>query len=360
MATTFDISGLTLNPEEKKAFAEFIVERSLSLPLMNAIHDIVNGITVDERIVLAGLMGKSGLKGTGNCTPQSSGAKATMSEKTWTPKLIEDRLEHCQAEIDALFKAYYTKIRSAEQLFDISGTDEQKFVALLLSETIQPTVMRAAWLGDTGVAASGAATAGLKSAGNVKFYDYFEGLWEQIFTGVGTSSIAKITIDKNALTTTAAQTALDSDEAYLLMESIWAASDSRLKEDLSAVMMLTNGLWENYRKFLISKSQTFSIDITQNGLQTLDFNGKKVINMQNIWDKDLLADFEDNSTNHAYYLPNRAVFTVPSNIPIGFLNENDLKNIKFWYSEDDKVNRFEYGFKIDAKVIEDYLITVAY
>lgn len=360
MATTFDISGLTLNPEEKKAFAEFIVEQSLSMPLMTAIHDIRNGITVDERIVLAGLMGKSGLKGTGGCTPQSSGAKATMSQKTWTPKLIEDRLEHCQAEIDALFKAYYTKIRNAEQLFDISGTDEQKFVAMLLSETIQHTVMRAAWLGNTGVAVSGAGDSGLISAANVKFYDYIDGIWDQIFTGVTAGDIAKVTIDKNALPTKAAQVALDTDEAYLLLEAMWAASDSRLREDMNSFFMVSNSLWENYRKFLITKSQAFSIEITQNGLQVLKFNGRNVINMQNVWDKDILADFESDSTNHAYDLPNRAVFTTKENIPIGFLNENDLKNIKFWYSEDDKVNRFEYGFKVDAKVVEEYKITVAY
>ena len=82
--------------------------------------------------------------------------------------------------------------------------------------------------------------------------------------------------------------------------------------------------------------------------------------METVWDLVLFPYFYDNTVNQAYYLPNRIVFTIPENIPIGTLNESDMTNLKMWFSDDDNKYKTKYGFSEDAKVLEEYLIVVGY
>jgi hypothetical protein len=59
-------------------------------------------------------------------------------------------------------------------------------------------------------------------------------------------------------------------------------------------------------------------------------------------------------------LPHRIVFTVPNNIPLATLNENDFTELEQWYNIDDRENKTAYGFTLDSKELEEYMITVAY
>lgn len=88
---------------------------------------------------------------------------------------------------------------------------------------------------------------------------------------------------------------------------------------------------------MIKAGTAYDINILQNGLQTLKYRGRIVINMETIWDADLQADFVNNTTNNAGYLPNRAVFTYATNIPIATLNEGDLTSSLFGIKKSVKI-----------------------
>lgn len=360
MASKIDISGLTKNPVEVGEMGQFIVEKTFGNPVLNAIHAVWTGIQMKEQIVFASQFGKTGIKDT-TCTRPNSGAVSTLTQKYWDPSNVGDTLIHCQADVDGLFKAYYNKIRQYVDKFNIEGTELEQFLSVLLTESAMNAVWRLVWLGDKSVAAAGAGTSGLKLAANVKFYDAIDGLWQQIFTDVTATTIsAYYQIAKNLEVTTAAQMALSDTEAIDIFEALWDKADSRLRAEPNAQFLVTRKIFENYRKYLQGKGENFSIEYTMEGLPSLKWNGKAVVNMETVWDLHLQADFVDNTTNNAYYLPNRVLLTVPANIPIGTLNESDMSELDIFYEKKERQLYAGYGFTLDAKYLEPYMVAVAY
>jgi len=353
-------SALTMNPIEVQDLSQFIIEKIFTRPELLRLHGIRTGVKMKEQIVFASQFGKTGIKGTAACTRKTSGAASTLTEKYWEPAGIEDTLIHCNAEIDALFKAYFTKINKYREKYEIEGTDLEIFFSIMFLESIQKTLWRAAWFADESVAAAAAGTAGLISAANVKFYDYFDGLFAQIFTAVTATTVKRYTIDENAEVTTAAQTSLASGRSVEIFEGLWLLATPSLKADENALFYSTNGIWENYRQYLQGKGENFTIDFTVEGMRELKWNGKSIVNMETVWDLDLQADFVDNTTNAAYYLPNRVVLTVPENIPLGTLNESDFDELEIFYDKIARNNYMGYGLSLDAKLLEEDFIVVAY
>ncbi len=359
-------SALTMNPIEVSDLSQFIIEKIFTKPELLKLHGIQTGIKMKEQIVFASQFGKTGIAGAADCTRKTSGAASTLTQKYWEPAGIEDTLIHCNKEIDSLFKAYFTKIQKYRDIYEIEGTDLEIFFSILFLESIGNTIWRATWFGDTSVAVSGAGAAGLKAAADVKFYDYFDGLWVQIFAAVlatdvpiytgGTGDIA----DLNSKTTPAAQLALAAGVSVDWLEGMWALADPRLKTDPDSLFYVTNAIWENYRQYLQSKGENFTIEFTEEGFRSLRWNGKDIVNMETIWDLPLQADFEDNSTTNEYYLPNRMLFTSPANIPIGTLNEKDFTELEIWYEKKDRTNNMAYGFSLDSKLLEEYMAVAAY
>lgn len=360
MATAVNVSALTLNPKESLDWQSFVLERVFSRPELRRLHGVFTGLTMKEQIVLASQFGKTGVKGDATCTRKTSGAASTLTQKYWEPKGIEDTIIHCQAEVNGLFKAYYDKIRTYREKYEIEGSDEEVFMSILLIESIQRTIWRAAWFGDTAVAAAGAATAGLLVAGNVKFYDYLDGLWKQIFAAVTATTMKKYAISENGEATKVAQLTLAAGRSVEIFEGVWALADPRLKADGNALFYVSNQIFENYRQYLQGKGENFTIGYTTDGFASLKWNGKDIVNMETIWDLDLQADFVDNTTNKAYYLPNRVLLTIPANVPIGTLNENAFTDLEAWYERKDRTFYMGYGFSLDAKVLEEYMAVAAY
>lgn len=349
MASTISVSSLTMNPKEQSDFAKFVVELTFQKPELRAMHQVFEGVTMKSQIVLASQLGLTGKKANG-CERQSSGAQSVLSQKYWEPVGIEDTFETCQAEVDGLFKAYFDKIKNYREMYDITGSDEQLFIASLVEESMNDTIARAIWFGDTDVAASTSDTAGLIDSDNAYAFNYFDGLWKQIFEGVSGSTITKV--DLTGVTPTAA-------EAYKAIFDVYKAADGRLRGNTDAKFYVSGKMFLGLMEYMQTESVNFTLDYTLNGFPVIKFLGHDVINMESIWDKNLQY-FEADSTNHGAYLENRIVFTIPANIPVATLNEGDMDTLESWYNQDERVNKTAYGFTLDAKVIDEKLITVAY
>ena len=368
MASNIDITGLALNPLEVGDLGAFIVERTFEDPTLRSIHAVWTGVKMKEQIAFASQLSKTGIKDS-SCTRPNSGAKSIMTQKYWEPVKIGDTLVHCQADVNALFKAYFAKVQNYAQLFDITGTDLEQFLGVLLTEAAMKAVFRLVWLGDTDVeeaTATGGETAvvaGVVDADLVAFYDAIDGLWKQIFTAVTAGTIKKSTVVLSALnaeSTTTLQTTLTAGDAVLVFEDMWRLADTRLRSDANAQFLVSREIFENYRQYLQTKGENFTIDYTKDGLPSLKWNGKLIVNMETIWDLNLRADFVADLDDNLYILPNRAVLTVPANIPVATLNDNDMSELDVWYEKKERQMYTAYGFTLDAKVLEEYMIVVAY
>ena len=359
MANTIDISGYTLNPLEQAELSKFIVKQFMQQPTVSQIHMVWQGVKMKEQIALVGRMGKTGILDTA-CARPTSGTVIPTSQKFWEPANIGDTFINCAASMNSLFKAYFSKINRYAEKFNIEGSDLDKLIIAMVEDSMSKAVLRFAWFGDKAVPTAGAAVAGLKVAGNAKFYNAIDGLWKQIFAGVTATTIKKVAISENAQLTLPLQLALAADKARTTFDAMYALATPELRANPDAFILVSGNLFQNYYQSLVSNGQVYDINILQNGLQTLSYLGKLVINMETVWDTDLFADFVDNTTNNAGYLPNRAVFSHANNLPIATLNEGDLSLIESFWNNIDRQNYTAYGFSIDAKVIQESEIVVAY
>ena len=350
--------NLTLNAKENQDFAKFVIERVYQRDALRTNHVVQTGITMDEQIVFAGRIGKSGIKDPGTSRP-NSGAKPTLTEKFWTPKKIGDTMVFNQSELNGLFKAYFDKIQKYADIYDISGTDEEKFLMELFTESAIEAVDRLIWHGDTAIAVSGAAASGLAAAADVKFYDSIDGLFKQIYAAVTAGDVKRFTITKNAASTFASQ-ALAAKEATTVFEGMWELADPRLKADTNKILYVTNDLWENYRKELQAAGTAFDVTLTTDGFRELKWNGIPVRNMELLWDLPIKNDFEQLNTGLAWDKPHRALLTVPANIPVGTLNEDDMQTLETFYDQIKREQYLAYGFTLDVKLLEGYMAIAAY
>lgn len=358
MATAINVSALTLNPEEARSFSEFLVEAVLKDPSLRALHSVETGIKMKSQIVLAGQLGKTGLK-KDSCTRQTSGESASLTQKYWEPVGIEDTLIHCQDDVNGLFKAYYGQISEYREMYEIEGSDEEVFLAVLLAEAALKTLWRAVWYGNKDVAASGEATAGLADAANVKFYDYIDGIWQQVFDAVTAGDVARITITENAEAAKADQLDLPTNAAKNYLNAMWKKADPRLRADETAKFYVTGELFQNLLDSYEAVNSNYAMTVLENGMSRITYRGKEVINIETI---DIVPreDFEATNAGLAYYLPNRALFTTPANIPVGTLNESDFDNIEAFYDRVTRQHYAAYGYSVDAKLLFGHLAVAAY
>lgn len=359
MASKIDVTGLTLNPLEQAEFQKFVFERTIAKDILSKFHAVWTAVKMKEQIVFAGRLSKVGIKDS-TCARPNSGATAALTQKYWEPRSVGDTLIHCQKDVDSLFKAYYTKMQKYNDMYEITGSDEYKFMAAVFEDAINEALYRLIWFGDPDVAAAGAAAEGVILAADVKYYDSVFGLWKRIFAAVTATDVKRYTITENTLATTTLQLTLAAGRSVEIFEAMWALADPRLKSDTNRMLMVNNAIWENYRKYLQSKGENFSIEYTLEGFQTLKWNGIPIVNMETIWDLPLQADFVNDTTSNKYFLPNRALLTVPANIPLATLNENDFTQMESWYNQDDRVNKMAFGFTLDTQILEGYMAVTAY
>jgi len=158
MASILDTSLLTLNPKESGEFSKFIFELAFNQAELSANHRVWTGLTMNEQIVFASLMGLSGIADPGTSRP-NSGGKPVFTQKNWVPVKVADTMIFNQSEVNSLFKAYFDKIKSYGEIYDITGSDGEKFLTTILGESSKNAIHRLVWYGDTAAAAAASTTA---------------------------------------------------------------------------------------------------------------------------------------------------------------------------------------------------------
>lgn len=361
MANPFTITG-TFNSKEVQSFGEMIMQETFKNPDLKELHTVNTGVKMKQQLGYVGLMGKTGISKT-DCGNSGSGAKFDVTVKYTEPVGVGDYFEICPNDVDKKFKPYFDKISSFSERFGFEGfemTDLGKVFTQRANESALDSIWRLAWHADTAAAASGVSSAGLKTADDVKFYDLFDGFFKQIFTNAGTGEFKKVEISKNAEVTFAAQEALGETYTKDLLRLMYKAADIRLRNHPDRRYYLSRFLYENYLEYLQDKSLTFTTEKLENGIELLRYNGIQLYNMETVWDRYHINDFEQTSAGLAYNLPHRAILTVPQNLAINTMNESDFDEFKMWYSNDDDLNKMKWMFTLDSMYHEDHLIVAAF
>ncbi|MEW5675566.1 hypothetical protein ABGT15_04575 [Flavobacterium enshiense] len=345
----FNFDNVTLSPKEVSELAKAIFETAFANPALAEMHSIVEGIDMKTQILLLSSMGLQGLGANGTCTPQDSEAGIVATQKYWENNQIEVRIPYCAKELPELLKAFGAKTNK----YDVEGSEEIKMIASRLLEALDETILRLVWFGDkdaANVVSGGTITNGV----NVDYFNSVDGLFKQIFAGVTAGNIKRATIAANTGSTYNAQE-LAAGEALTAMRKVYNQADTRLKNHKDGMFIVTQSVYDNFLDKLEDAGLSAVGQLAINdGVMT--YRGKKIL-VADFMDRNITA-YQDNGTK--YNLPNRIVFTIPSNIPVGTLDSGEFKELGVWFDKTDRKVYTENIFSLDAKVLEGYFISVAY
>ena len=349
MASLIDTSDLTLNPQEALVASEAIFEAVYSKPQIADAHQVMTGIQMKTQIPFFGLLGLVG-KISSSCTPNSSAEKVNLTEKYWDPALVDFRLTHCQNDIAQLYKMW-KKSRIANKTWEEVDNEQMAFITDRGVDATTEAILRIATFGDKladNVADGGYLTAGVDPT----FFTMINGLFQQIFA----ATLTRYTIAENSEATKAAQLTLASDRALQAMRYMYNNIDPRAFESGDLKFQMTRSLWNNWSDYLEDKSLVFSLDRAEQGETKGSYRGIPII-VRNDWDRGIVAY---NNLGGTYLYPHRAILTPIANIPIGTSDEGSMKSLDSFYDKVTKSHYLDAAFYIDAKLLQEYMIAVAY
>lgn len=363
-------SDLTFNGEEVKSLSEAIQEAVYSKPALTQFHTPYTGIKARKQIALLGrlngLVGKKHVQSGGEvtCAPTANTAGITNSEKFWTPAYIEDRFAECWDNLLETFFIYGTM--NGVEKADLTKTEFADFLIGRIDDELYEAVLRFVWFGDVDAAAYDVSPAGNFISGiTPASWNAIDGLWKQLFTIAAGTPARRVTIARNAQATFALQAFTTTDTTNLvvtnMLQSLIFSADFRLREKADKIIIVTQSVADQYVKELESGSsngQPVSFEYIQNGISKLSRMGVTIYAFS-FWDR-MIQGYTRNSTGLGWDNPHRALLSVKSNIAVGTEEVSNLAELLPFYDQTLKQFFVDLGFNLDAKILEDYLIEVAY
>jgi len=362
---TFDASALTLTRENVTSLNEAIAEKTYALPSLNEYHTIYDNIVQNKQIaflsMLNGMVGKKVDLDAAQCYPDTNTCKIVGTQKEWIPINIWDRITECWKTLEPTFIKYMLNKGVAKP--DITATVWGNFIAERYSYAIQEFLLRATWFGDEDAAAYTSSPGGTfynngNSCVTVDNFNYYDGLWKQIFAAVTAGTItAKYDISENSEATYAAQSALATTKALDVFRNLYELADPRIwSAGANPVFEVTKSLFDNWVALMEDKSLVFTLDRTEQGATKWSYRGIPIV-IRYDWDRNIRAN-EDNATT--WNKPHRAILTTKGNIPIGTSDEASMKNFDSFYDKVTKLWYVDVAFYLDVKVLEESMIAVAF
>lgn len=360
----FDPNDLDFNGAELKSSAEAVFESAFATPEVNKLLTIVTGIKAKTQIAILGRFNGLLGKGSGLCDTEGRSVTSALSQKQWTPSTVSDKLGYCWKDLKETFFIWGTKNGIAKA--DLTSTDFIIFIEDLLKTEILETVHRIVWFNDTDAANYDDSPAGVITNGtDLDFFNKIDGLWKQLFAIVVADSTRKTVVTngitaKNGQATYALQQFNDTDTTNRIvmktLENMGYEADSRLTAKAGNIFIVTKSVGDQYKRELKAANIAYTTERIENGILKLMSDGIEVYVFE-FWDRMIRA-YHDNGTK--YYLPHRILFANPENLRVGTEEESTLSEYKIWFSEDDDKVYVKFQFEIDAKVILDYEVQLAY
>ena len=347
-----DPSDLTFNGQEARDIGEAVIESIFENPAVADLMTVYDGIVTKKQIPFLGTLSKITKKDAG-CGSGVSANNIPMTEKFWEPENLKIWLQLCAEDLLNSFWVYAQKLGMDRS--DVTGTTIASFVVERMTAAAQEDLLRIIWFNDKAadnVSGGGVITNGV----SLTDYDIIDGLWKQIFDVVTANAARKTAISENAGVSKVAQLNLAAGKAFTTFQKMMAAADSRLKSAPDKILLCTTTLLENYAVYLETQGTDASFIRIENGYSTLRFRNVTIYGID-FWDRTIQADFDNGTT---YDLPHRALLTTKMNLAVGSDKLADAESFKVYYSEDTELNNFKGKYRVDAKLLQDYLIQAAY
>lgn len=361
-------ADLTFNGEEIKALSEGIMEDIFAKPAMTEFLTAYTGIKAKKQIAFLGRL--SGLVGqkhdASSCAPIENDATIANTEKFWEPAYIDDRFSECWDDLLATFFVY--GLKNGIQKGDLTATDFALFFIERYQDAIAEMFHRLVWFGDT--AADDTAGGGVfVTAGFVaKRWNAFDGIWKQLFAIVAATPARKTTdlSSRNTQLTFALQAFTSTDTTNrvvtTMLQNLIFNADYRLRDKADKIIIVTQSVADQYVRELEAGAANgipVAFEYIQDGIMMIKRMGVTIYAFS-FWDRMIQGFQRTIATELNYYLPHRALLTTKENLAFGTEEESNLSEVDVFFDKKDKKTYFDFGANLDAKVLQDYMVQVAY
>lgn len=361
MAGIFDPTDLTWNGKEVSELGEVIIESVFEKPALTSIHTLYPGIKAKTQIAFLSQLGLVGKKQGAGCAPTESTTTVTASQKYWEPEYIEDRWVECWKDLQASF--WIWGLKAGIEKPDLNGTDFMKFLSEVVGDAMAEAVLRIAWFSDEDAANYNDSPAGNITNGvDTDFFNPINGFWKQLFA-IAAATPARLTDtlnSRNGQATYALQAFTSTDTtnkvAISTLENMKYNSDFRLRGKSNLVFLATQSFVDQYARELRSQSLDTSFERIEGGYKSLQFEGIPVVGLS-FMDR-YIRTYQDNGTK--YYRPHRVLLTTKDQLAIATENESNFSEIDAFYDKKEKQQYVDFAFTIDAKILEDEMVQLAY
>lgn len=353
--------GLTINPTitfNGKEAQEGILERAYRIPGLAQIHSIYENIVAKEQIAFLERFSKVTVADTG-CGTGKSVKTLPMYEKFWEPVDVKIWLQPCWKDFKASF--FVWTMRKGIERADISETDLAEYIIEVLTFAVKDDALRLLWFGDKNISHDGASPAGtLADSDDVKYYNLINGFWKQIYEGVAIGAgthghIPRHEITKNAGVSYTAQALADA-ESLTIFKALLNNADKRLRHNDQKIIICTDSIFSNWQDYKESKVLETSWKQQDFDMEAGVFRSTPILPME-FWDRHIDSDFNNGTVWH---LPHRAVLTTVNQLAAGFDSVDAIDSFKAFLDDTTELYNIKGGYKIDAKIMENHMFSVAY
>ena len=357
----FNPNSIDFTKEEINAIGGAIIERLYMNPAITDSFFMETGIKKDKQIAFLGRMLTDLGKGSGGCDPTSSTPAIAATQKVWSPVSVSDRLNFCwETDVKGTFFQY--GLKNGIQASDLIGTDFANFMEERTGDSMEEMVHRLAWFTDTAAAITptGVVTTGTDLA----FLNKLDGAWKQLFA-IGAADPDRLTVNttlqaRNAGATLADQkfTVADRDAKVIteVFDQLQKDRDERLEDSGDLILRVTKSVWDQYRSELKFANVSYTTEKLENGIDVLRADGIEV-QKYSLWDRMIRKYFYDGA---ASFLPHRILMYDKNNLGIGTEGDGNFSSLDIFYRQFDKKVYFDFLLGIDVKVLENYLVQMAY
>jgi len=361
-------ADLAFHGEEIKALSEGIMEDIFAKPAITEFLTPYTGIKAKKQIAFLGRL--SGLVGQKHdasaCAPVENDATITNTEKFWEPAYIDDRFSECFDDLLATFFVY--GLKNGIQKGDLTATDFALFFIERYQDAISEMFFRLVWFGDTSAATTAAGGTFVTAGFVAKRWTPFDGIWKQLFAIVAATPARKTTdlTAKNAQLTFALQAFTTTDTTNrvvtTMLQNLVFNADYRLREKADKIIIVTQSVADQYVRELeagAANGISIAFEMIQDGVSMLKRGGVTIYAFS-FWDRMIQGYQRTIATELNYYLPHRAILTTKSNLAFGTEEESNLSEVDVVFDKKDKKTDFDFGANLDAKVLQNYMVQVAY
>lgn len=299
------------------------------------------------------------------CSPTYDSINVTGIEKTWELGNWEIAKHICYSELENTI-AEESMNTGTDRAF-LQDTPYWDVVLMpLLERAIKEMFWRIVWFGDKD--AKKVANGGnLSASTDPKYFTMCDGLWKRLLAITAANSSQKTTIAANTAKNTDATPAITyktqkdalrvSGTAIGIVDSLLSDADSRIFDDESAAILMTNSLFKALRNDVVDRYGRYTMPFEQvaTGISLSEYDGRKII-VLDIWDR-MIKKYEDTGT----YLncPHRAIVCPTNNLFVGTNDVDKIASLSVSFNDETKYNNIYAASKIGTLIGEDALVQVA-